>query len=142
MTDKTDAQMSGEERLRSRRKSIVLFTTLGCAVAMIAGFSTGYVGALYEDGTLPAWGVIALWALALIGFIWFNIEYFRRVDELDKQDNMFATLVAFVFYAVAYPSWYMFHDLGMVTEPHATTLYIATLAVGTLTYLARKLGLR
>lgn len=142
MTDKTDTAISGEERLRSRRNKLILFVTIGCAAAMLLGFSTGYVGALYEDGTISGGVVVGLWAMGVLGFVWFNFAYFRRIDELDRQDNFIAAVVSFCFYVIAYPSYHMFRELGLIGEISWQTLYIVTLALGCIVYFARKLNFR
>ena len=91
---------------------------------------------------MPAWAFYVLWGLALASFSWFTWEYFRRVDELDVLDNLWASLIAFYFYFVAMPSWWLFHDLGLAPEVNHIAIYIATAAVMTIVYILRKIGLR
>ena len=141
MTDTSDT-LSGEARLKSRRNSLWRFCAIGTGIAAGVGLVTGYAGGLYEDGTVPAWTLFAAWVVAVASFAWFTWEYFRRVDELDVLDNLWCCLFALYFYMVAYPSWWLFHDLGLAPEINHMAIYVATLCLGGIVYCARKLGLR
>ncbi|MDF1833682.1 MAG: hypothetical protein P1U62_02225 [Alteraurantiacibacter sp. bin_em_oilr2.035] len=142
MTNTNDRAITGEARLKARRNRLWAFSGMGFLIAIIVGLATGFAGDLYEDGSLPAWSIYAIWALVVAAFTWFTISYFRRVDELDLMDNMWATLIAFYFYVVAMPSWYMFDIIGLAGTPQDKVIYLATLAVMFIAYGARKLGLR
>ncbi|RIV88817.1 hypothetical protein [Aurantiacibacter zhengii] len=141
MTDKTDT-FSGEARLKSRRNSLWRFCAIGTGIAAGVGLVAGYAGGLYADGTLPAWALFATWVVAVMSFAWFSWEYFRRVDELDMLDNLWCCLFGLYFYIVAFPSWWLFHDLGLAPEINHVAIYLATLGIGAVVYIARKLGLR
>jgi hypothetical protein len=141
MTDKTDT-LSGEARLKSRRNSLWRFCAMGSGIAAVVGLVTGYAGGHYENGTLPAWGLFAAWLVAVASFAWFTWEYFRRVDELDVLDNLWCCLFSLYVYMVAFPSWWLFHDLGLAPEVNHVAIYLATLGIGAIVYIARKLGLR
>ncbi len=142
MTDTNDTVQSGEARLKSRRYRFLRYCAIGYVLAVALGFITGFAQDLFAQGTLPAWMLFALWGLALAGFSWFTVGYFRRVDEVDMQDNLWACLVAFYFYAVAFPSWYLFEQLGLAPPANQIAIYMASGAVLVVTYLARKAGLR
>jgi hypothetical protein len=142
MTKPDEATLSGETRLKARTRKFWAFCALGFALSLVIGFFTGTAGALYEEGTLPGWSIFALWAVAMAGFGWFTLEYFRRVDELDLMDNLWAAIIAFYFYVVVAPSWWMFHDLGLLGEPDQILIYFATVIVMFIAYGLRKLGLR
>ncbi|MGB3796347.1 MAG: hypothetical protein WA957_08585 [Alteraurantiacibacter sp.] len=141
MTQATD-NLSGEARLRSRRNRFWTFCIMGFAVAIVAGFVTGYAANLFGDGVLPSWSLFLLWGITQASFTWFTWSYFRRIDELDLLDNLWAALVAFYFYFVAMPSWWLFHDVGLAPEVDHLAIYFATAVVMFATYVLRKLGLR
>ncbi|WP_120078603.1 hypothetical protein [Aurantiacibacter odishensis] len=141
MTD-TSETLSGEARLKIRRNRFWTFCALGFAVAIVAGFVTGYAADLLVDGVLPGWSFFLMWGVALVSFTWFTWSYFRRVDELDLLDNLWASLIAFYFYFVAMPSWWLFHDLGLAPEVDHIAIYFATAVVMFAAYGLRKLGLR
>ncbi len=142
MTESNETALSGEARLKARTRKFWSFCALGFGVALAVGFVTGSAGSLYEAGTLPGWLIYTLWGVALAGFGWFTWEYFRRVDELDLMDNLWAGIIGFYFYMVAFPSWLMFHDIGLVREPDQVVIYLATVFVMFAAYGLRKLGLR
>lgn len=141
MTDTPEA-LSGEQRLQARRKRLWLFCAGGFAAAMAVGFVTGLASDLFAAGTLPAWSLYLLWVLALACFTWFSWEYFRRVDELDVMDNLWAAMFAFYFYAAGMPTWWLFHDMGLVAEVDHIAIYLGSGAVFFIAYGLRKLGLR
>ncbi|MFB0611463.1 hypothetical protein [Aurantiacibacter poecillastricola] len=142
MTDTIDIAASGEARLKSRRARFYRFCALGFAGGIVTGFATGFASDLYAEGVVPTWVLYLFWALALAGFAWFTVEYFRRVDELDVMDNLWASLVALYFYLVALPSWWLFHDMELVPEVNHVAIYLATAAAYFIIYGVRKLGLR
>ena len=142
MTDKIEAPLSGEARLKQRRNRLFRFSAIGFVIAMGAGFASGHFGSLYSDGELPGWAIIALWLLAVTAFTWFAITYFRKIDELDLMDNLWATMVAFYFYVIAYVSWQMANEIGMLVPPNSMLIFASTMIVLFVAYFARKLGLR
>ncbi len=142
MTDKIDPATTGEARLKARSRRFWSFCALGFGVAVVIGVVTGTAGALYQAGSLPGWLIYAFWGLTLAAFGWFTWEYFRRVDELDLMDNLWAGIIGFYFYFVAAPSWWLFHDIGLVRAPDQIAIYVATVFVMFATYGLRKLGLR
>jgi len=142
MTDATDTAMSGEARLKSRRKRLIRFCAVAFIISAVAGLATGVVSDLYDDGVLPGWSIFVCWGIALAGFVCFTWEYLRRVDELDLLDNLWACLVGFYFYIVAMPSWYLFEDLGLAPAVNHLVIYAATFGASVVAYIFRKLGLR
>lgn len=142
MTDKTKTELSGEARLQARRARFWRFCFIGFAVALVFGGLTGYLQDHVRDGTVPLWVMVALWVVLVAGFAWYTVGYFRRVDELDLQDNLWAAMIGFYFFAAALPSWLLFHDLDVFPEPNSIIIYAATMAVMFAAYGLRKLGLR
>lgn len=81
-------------------------------------------------------------AVATVGFIWFCREYFRRVDELDLQDNLWSSLIGFYAFSVALPVWAVLHELHQLPAPDAWMLWGLSAVAATLAYGWRKLGTR
>lgn len=142
MMDTNNAAMSGEARLQARRAAFWRYTFFAFAVALVVGGITGFAQDQVRAGTIPAWALVAFWAFIVGWFIWFTIGYFKRVDELDLQDNLWAAIAGFYFYAAALPSWYLFYDVGVLGEPNQYVIYGAAMVVMFTVYGLRKLGLR
>ncbi|MFN2100730.1 hypothetical protein [Altererythrobacter sp. MF3-039] len=142
MTANNESTLTGEQRLKSRRNRFFRFCAIGFFGAGLVGFFSGYAADSVADGSFPPWALVVFVALAVAGFVWFSWDYFRRVDELDVMDNLWAGMIGLYFYIVAFPVWHVFYDAGVLSQPHQWTLYLATLAVSMGTYLLRKIGLR
>ena len=91
---------------------------------------------------MPAWVLVAMWAVGLVAFLLFSIDYTRRIDELDLLDNLWAAHWAFMFYLIGYPTWDYFSRIGMAPPPDHLILWLSTAGVLLVVYVARKLGLR
>lgn len=135
-------QPTGEERLRARRRTFIRYCLVAVAIALAAGLASGFVGALVQDGELPAWLVYVSSALFVIGFAWFTRDYLRRVDELDLLDNLWASLVGFFFYFAAFPVWNSLAQFGLAPPVDGWLLWGGSAIVMLITYFLRKLGLR
>ncbi|MFN4112372.1 MAG: hypothetical protein ACK4GD_00355 [Sphingomonadaceae bacterium] len=138
----TAAPVSGEARLKARRSAFFRYIALFLSAGFVAGMMSGVAAAYVADGIVPAGLLIAIWALVIMGFAWFTRDYFRRVDELDLLDNLWASTFGLYVYIVVFGSWYLFHDVGLVPEPDQYLIFAATLIATTAGYLARKAGLR
>ncbi|WP_338244981.1 hypothetical protein [Aurantiacibacter hainanensis] len=141
MTDTNEA-LSGEQRLESRTRRLWTFCALGMAATIAIGLGSGYAAALYEEGALPGWLIVVLWGLALVSFTWFTWGYFRRVDELDVMDNLWAGMIGLYFYCVGLPTWLAFAHIGIAPPMDDVLLYVAVAVVTGIAYGLRKLGLR
>lgn len=138
----SDTIPSGEERLKSRRRSFWRFLALGMIAALAAGFFSGYFTSSYEEGALPLWVPLLMLAVSVIGLIWFTRDYFRRVDELDLMDNLWAHLIGQYIAAIVFLIWYVVADLGLTSHPTAIAIVIVLLGGTFAVYGLRKLGLR
>lgn len=138
----SESSLTGEERLKTRRRSFWRFTTLGFLASAVAGFLIGYASGSFQDGTVPIAVPLALLAFVVVGFIWFTRDYFRRVDELDLMDNLWAHLWGQYFALTVFLVWYFLAELGLATYPSALAV-ICAMILGTFgVYGLRKLGLR
>jgi hypothetical protein len=145
MTD-NDAALSsptsGEARLKAKRNAFLRYFSLAMLAGFAAGIASGVAAAMVEDGSLPKGVLIALWAVTIGLFVWFSRDYFRRVDELDLLDNLWASTIGLYGYIAVFGTWYLFHDVGIAPEMDQIAIMLATLAITTAAYIARKLGWR
>jgi hypothetical protein len=141
MTD-NDAALSGEARLKAKRNAFLRYFGLIMVAGFVAGMMSGVAAAMVEDGSLPKGVLIALWTVTVGLFVWFCRDYFRRIDELDLLDNLWASTIGLYGYVVVFGTWYLFHQVGIAPEIDQIAVMLATLAITTAAYLARKLGWR
>ena len=134
--------LSGEARLRQKRRKFFTYIGLAMVAAFAAGLGSGAAGAFVERGILPVWLLWAVWALVVAAFAWFTRDYFRKVDELDLLDNLWASTVGLYTYVVAFGTWYFFADLGLLGPMNHMAIFALTLGAAVLAYVARKLGWR
>ena len=141
MTD-NDAALSGEARLKAKRNAFLRYFGLAMLAGFVGGMMSGVAAAMVEDGSLPKGVLIALWTATVGLFVWFCRDYFRRVDELDLLDNLWASTIGLYGYVVVFGTWYLFHQVGIAPEIDQIAVMLATLAIATVAYIARKLGWR
>lgn len=141
MTD-NNAALSGEARLKAKRNAFLRYFGLAMLAGFIGGMMSGVAAAMVEDGSLPKGVLIALWTITVGLFVWFCRDYFRRVDELDLLDNLWASTIGLYGYVVVFGTWYLFHQVGIAPEIDQIAVMLATLAIATVAYIARKLGWR
>lgn len=141
MTD-NDPALSGEARLKAKRNAFLRYFGLAMLAGFIGGMMSGVAAAMVEDGSLPRSVLIAIWTVTVGLFVWFCRDYFRRIDELDLLDNLWASTIGLYGYVVVFGTWYLFHDVGIAPAPDQIVIMLATLAIATAAYLARKAGWR
>lgn len=133
---------SGEARLRARRSAFWRYVGIVFAASLAVGIATGVAGGLVSKGILPAALLIALWLLTMIGFAWGTRDYFRRIDEVDLQDNLWASTIGLYVYMATLGSWFVFHEVKLLPEPHDLIIAAITLSAVLIAYGIRKLGAR
>lgn len=133
---------AGERRLIARRRNLWRFVGLGFAGAAVAGFALGVLGAAGEERWIDPRLLWPALALATVLWVWFTVGYFRRVDELDLADNLWAAMIAVYVYVPLFPSWALLHYAGQLPPVDGWAVWWTTMAVMTLTYLGRKLRAR
>lgn len=131
-------ELSGEARLAAKRRS---FWRYFAAATLLAGLGGGLLGsgvALRELAGLSAWAIAAVGAASIVIWVWFSRNYLRGIDEIDLQDNLWASLVALYFFVAAAPFWLLLHEVALAPAPQLMALWWATLAVAVLAYFYRK----
>lgn len=139
---KPDCSGSGEARLQSRRRRWLRYLVIAFGLSIVAGMLTGEVGMLVAQETLPAAWLVAIWLVVIAGLVWFTRDYFDRVDEVDRLDNLWAGMIAFFAYLLTLGSWALFHDVGIVPAPDQYAIAAISIAAMLAAYVARKLGWR
>ncbi|WP_340587665.1 hypothetical protein [Erythrobacter alti] len=142
MTDLSETQLSGESRLKARRRKFWRYFMIAMVMSAGAGMLSGIASSMYEDGELPLWVPVSATIVIIAGLSWFTWDYFRRIDEIDLQDNLWANTFGAYAGVITYLGWWFFADLGLVTQPTALgiilVMFVTTMAV----YGLRKLNFR
>ncbi len=141
MTD-SDILASGEERLRKRRHAWWRYLALAFAGSVIAGLVSGYLAGAYTNGTIPLWLPVAACIVVIVLLGWMTRDYFRRIDELDLMDNLWAHLFGLYGGVSLFGGWFFFADLGLTGYPTAPAIVLAMFLFTLAAYGLRKLGLR
>lgn len=142
MTDKIETALSGEEREKRRRRSFWRYLGLAMAASALAGLLSGYLSGSYLEGELPIAVPLFAGVIALVGFVWFSVDYYRRVDELELMDNLWANLIGMHVGVLAIGGWWFLSDIDLVRAPSGIeALFVFVAAVG-LSYGLRKLNFR
>ena len=136
-----DATGPGEGAEAARRRQF--WTIVG--VLFAAGGVVGFVSALAGNPTSALSGPASSWlalaaaavtGIAIIGGAWLLN---RRIDELERADNMWGAAIGGNMLLVAYPVWFLLWKGGWVSEPGHDLMFAALFAVTMLAYLYRKL---
>ena len=131
-----------QTRFKARRMRLARYVLFGFLVAVALGMGTGFVGTMVTDGAMPAAMLGGIWTLVLAASIWFSRDYFRKVDELDLLDNLWASTIALYAFFGAAATWFVFHDAGLAPSPSYEAFGIFTFTILLMAYGARKLGWR
>jgi len=129
---------TGEERLRRRRWDFWTYSIAGLAVALPVGLSVGYLMRKGVDGVYSPAAALGAMAIASAAFVWFSIGYYRRIDELDLADNMWAAFIAVHGLLIGYPAWLLTSVLGLAPPPTAEGLFFGTIGATFIAYGWRK----
>ncbi|WP_370176969.1 hypothetical protein [Alteriqipengyuania sp.] len=135
-------ETSGEERLKSRRKRFWRYLGIAMVGAILAGLVSGTMTSLAENDFLPRWAALIAVAVVAVGFAYFTRDYFRRIDELDLMDNLWAHLTGLYGGLIVFAVWYFLAQLEYSGEPSAFAIIVAMMLITGASYGLRKLGLR
>jgi len=133
---------SGEARLKARRNKFWTFVLAASVVAAIAGFASGFLIALIEDGSVPRFAAIPILVIAASGFVWFSYRYYKKVDELDLADNLWANTFGIYFFIITPAGWQILNHAGLTGPPDLWTIWIGGILFAGIAYGIRKLGFR
>ncbi|NVE93759.1 hypothetical protein [Altererythrobacter lutimaris] len=142
MTQSNDMSQSGEQRLKDRRRNFWRYVGIAIFVAMLAGFFSGFLMGTYENGEIGLWVPLSAGVVAIALWIWFSVDYFKRIDELDLMDNLWSHLIGVYGAVMVYGSWFLLAELDLTPEPTALGIILALIGFTFLAYGARRLGWR
>ncbi|MBD59856.1 MAG: hypothetical protein CL808_07035 [Citromicrobium sp.] len=137
-----DAEISGERRFRSRRRRFFRYVVIALVASLFAGMVSGTLSQFYEVGLIPVWAPVLACALLVAALVWFTYDYFKRVDELDLKDNLWAHTIGLYGGVIAFGVWYFLADLGLIRSPSALAVVAIMMIVTFAAYGLRKLGWR
>ena len=142
MTDKIDTALSGEARERQRRRNFWRYFGLAMLASLFAGLVSGFASGAFLDGELPLWVPLLAGAIVLLGFVWFSFDYYRRIDELDLMDNLWANLIGIHIGVPVIGGWWFLSEIDLTRAPTGIeALFVFMASVG-LAYGLRKLNFR
>ncbi|GAA4037938.1 hypothetical protein [Parerythrobacter jejuensis] len=133
---------SGESRLKERRRAFWKYLALAFAAFAVLGFFGGYFGAAFGKGDVPLLVPIGVGLITLIALAWFTWDFFKRIDELDLMDNLWAHLIGQYIALTVFLGWYFLGELGLTTYPTAVAVMLAMILGTFVAYGFRKLGWR
>jgi Na+-driven multidrug efflux pump len=144
MTEPDASPGVGERAFRENRKRLWRLVWLGVGISFCIGLASGFIAGFTEGwenagGSAISWIVWPVLAIGIWGFVLFTRGYFRRVDELDVQDNLWASLIGLYFYLAALPCWMLLHKVGQLPPPDHWILWGATFLSACIAYGWRKL---
>ncbi|ANY20814.1 hypothetical protein A6F68_02314 [Tsuneonella dongtanensis] len=129
---------SGEARLRRRRLAFWRFSLLGGAIAVVAALGLAHLANAAATGTASVVLTLLAIALGVSAYTWFSVAYFRRVDELDLVDNLWASHFATTALAIGYPAWLLLERAGLAPQAQASSMWMATFGALLIAYAIRK----
>jgi hypothetical protein len=134
----TSKAMGEGERAEAQRLARVRARVLGALVCAVLIIGSAWLFKQSGGRIAPAGAItiVIVYLVALIGFGWRTC---RRADEVEIRDNLVALAAAAGFYGLVYPGWYFLWKGGLLPEPSHELMYIAMIAVTTLTYLWAKI---
>jgi drug/metabolite transporter (DMT)-like permease len=136
----TNPPLSGEDRLRLRRRRIRGVWIVALSVGFLGGIAFG----LADGGDLPLspapfWSLLALVAGGVVAV---NIWFIRRVDELEVMDNLWASFVGVIAHILIAACWVAAAARGYAPAPDVLAVLMATVVVTFLAYIGLKLRRR
>ncbi|RDC59901.1 hypothetical protein HME9302_01098 [Alteripontixanthobacter maritimus] len=132
----------GEAKLRTKRNRFWRYSTIAFVMSIFIGALNGWLLDQVKDGTLPMFALYILLGMMAAAFVWFTRDYFRRIDEFDLLDNLWANTIALYGTMIVFFGWFALHDVGVLRSPDPLWLVMITVGLLLLSYTARKLGWR
>lgn len=142
MTGSKIDNMTGEERLKNRRRKWWRYTMMVLIAMAALGFLTGRVASAYDAGALPLWVPIVAIVATALAVAWSCLDFFRRADEVDLIDNLWSHVIGMYGGFIVFIVWYPLADLGLISHPTGLWMLGIMLLITYIVYGARKLGLR
>lgn len=133
----------GEAADRARKRRYLA----GVATLFLLGLPIGFLAARLEEGndggfltgTLPPWFAAVAALLTVAAIAGGSIVMHRRIDELDRRDNLIAGVMGANALLALYPAWFILWRGQLVEEPSHQALFLLVFGVSLLTYVFLKL---
>jgi hypothetical protein len=109
---------------------------MGFGMGWAAGRSDGDLNAFWD--LAPDWLVIGLLGIAVATICYGTWRFYRSIDEVELQDNLWASSISYGAYALLFPGWWILSKTGMVGEPNDWLIFVVALGAGLAGYLGRK----
>ncbi|WP_326525884.1 hypothetical protein [Sphingomonas sp.] len=113
---------SGPGEAAAVRNSRSFWLILG--TLFFVGMLVGAGAAMFEidaggfmTGTLPAWFAIVAAVVTVLALTVGTVLFLRRVDEVERADNIWASAVGANALLIVYPPWFFLWKGGWVSEP-------------------------
>ena len=132
------------ERTRQRRTWAIVGGLFACGLALgfaSSMFEQGDTGG-FMSGTFPPGFALVAAAITLVAMVGGSLVCHRKMDELERRENLICAAWAGNALLVGYPIWFILWKGGWVPEPHHLALYGLVFAVSLITYIGRKLRTR
>ena len=109
----------------------------GGAVGLVSGF--GFATGLFDTPSQTArWLAMALVASFVIAVGLGSWKYFRTVDEMEIDANLWAGLIGINYYAVLYMSWWALAFADVVPPVDGEAVFLTTMGVALVTFLIKR----
>lgn len=135
---------SGEMLERNQRRKFWM-TLLAVGVPGIpVGAFIGYTAGRHDMNIAEAVAtlspaIVLVIAASFVTMMVVGTYYFAKaIDEVELQDNLWASSVGYYAYMVLFPTWWLLGTAGVVPGANSWAIYAVALFAGALTYGYRK----
>jgi hypothetical protein len=136
--------MGEGERLHAQRRKrfwsiMASLVVVGLLAGFLSGFASGFMDARGGQGH-PALTIVGAIGVVLLSFAaaYGSWLFFVSVDEVEVMDNLWASLIGFYAYAIAFPAWWALWKIRAVDEPNHWLIYGFAMLIATAAYGYRK----
>lgn len=135
--------MDGENLHEVHRRRYWRYLAIVGLGGMPIGFGLGWAAGRYGDRQAfwdmsPDWLVIGLLGIAIATICFGTWRFYRSIDEVELQDNLWANSISYGVYALLFPAWWVLGKAGMAREPNDWLIFVVALCAGLVGYLGRK----
>lgn len=113
-----------------------LFVVGGVVGAGAAAYETDAGG--FMTGRLPPAFAIAAAIVTTLALVIGTVLFYRRIDEVERSDNIWAGAIAANLLMIGYPSWFFLWRGGIIGEPSHLVLIALLYGVTVAAYFYRK----
>jgi hypothetical protein len=136
----TNPSLSGEDRLRRRRRRILAVWIVTIGAGFLGGIALGLAaGGALSLSPLFFWAGLALLA---VGAVASSLWFMRRVDEVEVIDNLWASFAGLLAHMLISAGWVAAAARGLAPAPDVLSVLLATLVITVIAYTGLKLRRR